>query len=589
MLYASYLNDGLVILDIGNGIKGGSPSNPQLVSQYKYDLDSLCKPAEAGGAPVIGGTHTAWRTRTTSSSPTNCSVRRDEHARLETRRSARRAGCTCSTCSDIFHPKPVAWYEPEYGGVHNVWVVGDTLYMGAYNAGFRAFDISGELRGDLRAQQREMAHVNPVDPKGHHPERGDDVGRGGEERARVRARHQQRAVHHADRAEGGESFRDRRCAVARRSLGCARSLGAQPPPTRDYLVSSRPSRSTASRSFASGRRAPRSSRSATSAGRRRRSRVRTASPCRRTRSTTSCRRRTARRSDYLQKYNAETDSVEGNVMLGNFPATVQVSPDGYYVYVVNFNLHGDMVPSTCPSSAPTRWWRSRASRRARCRTGRASPPTARKHYSACMMDEMLVEIDTRTLSVSRHFSLTAGKEMGMTGAPQRVGARLRTTWAHGMEPPKPATCRARRRGRNRRPTDRACGWRATSRARSSRSTRDAWKLVRRIPAGPGVYNLGAHARRHAADRHEQARSIGVGDRRRDAARSWRAFRRRARSCTASPCPTTIATRSSPSRDGCAAGDGGRRSISSRSTKVASVDVGQQAGGIDFFRSEASRP
>ena len=28
LLYASYWNDGLVILDIGNGIKGGSPSNP---------------------------------------------------------------------------------------------------------------------------------------------------------------------------------------------------------------------------------------------------------------------------------------------------------------------------------------------------------------------------------------------------------------------------------------------------------------------------------------------------------------------------------------------------------------------------------
>jgi hypothetical protein len=27
-----------------------------------------------------------------------------------------------------------------------------------------------------------------------------------------------------------------------------------------------------------------------------------------------------------------------------FPATLQVSPDG--LYVVNFNLHGDMVPSS---------------------------------------------------------------------------------------------------------------------------------------------------------------------------------------------------------------------------------------------------
>ena len=30
----SYWNDGLVILDVGNGIKGGSPENPQLVLQF---------------------------------------------------------------------------------------------------------------------------------------------------------------------------------------------------------------------------------------------------------------------------------------------------------------------------------------------------------------------------------------------------------------------------------------------------------------------------------------------------------------------------------------------------------------------------
>jgi hypothetical protein len=51
--------------------------------------------------------------------------------------------------------------------VHNVWVEGDTLYLGAYNAGFRTFDISGELRGDLRAQQREMVHVNTADMSAH--------------------------------------------------------------------------------------------------------------------------------------------------------------------------------------------------------------------------------------------------------------------------------------------------------------------------------------------------------------------------------------------------------------------------------------
>src|SRR3989475_4058801 len=34
LAYLAYWNDGLVILDVGNGMKGGSPESPQLVSQY---------------------------------------------------------------------------------------------------------------------------------------------------------------------------------------------------------------------------------------------------------------------------------------------------------------------------------------------------------------------------------------------------------------------------------------------------------------------------------------------------------------------------------------------------------------------------
>ena len=161
LVYASWWDDGLVILDVGNGVKGGSPSNPQLVSQFKYDLDKLYRQvAETSGPGFIRGTHTAWRHG-------RYVFVADEVFGLD-------AG------EDLFEGRPsraygrlhvvdVAWYEPEFGGVHNVWVAGDTLYMGAYNAGFRAFDISGELRGDLRAQNREIAQVNPIDKEGFIP------------------------------------------------------------------------------------------------------------------------------------------------------------------------------------------------------------------------------------------------------------------------------------------------------------------------------------------------------------------------------------------------------------------------------------
>jgi hypothetical protein len=167
LAYLSYWNDGLVILDIGNGIKGGSPSNPQVVSQYKYDLNDMYRQVEAAGGPgFIRGTHTAWRHK-------NYVFIADEVFPAAPVKGAKDASAGRAygrlqviDVSDIAKPKSVAFYEPEYGGVHNVYVAGDTLYMGAYNAGFRAFDISGELRGDLRAQQREMVHVNTADMDG---------------------------------------------------------------------------------------------------------------------------------------------------------------------------------------------------------------------------------------------------------------------------------------------------------------------------------------------------------------------------------------------------------------------------------------
>ncbi|HUF13903.1 MAG TPA: Ig-like domain-containing protein [Longimicrobiales bacterium] len=168
LAYLSNWNEGLIILDVGNGVKGGSPSNPQLVSQYRYDLNDLYRQVEATGGPgFIRGTHTAWRHR-------DYVFIADEVFPASPVQGARDAAAGRAygrlqviDVSDLEEPRSVAWYEPEYGGVHNVWVAGDTLYLGAYNAGFRTFDISGELRGDLRAQQREMVHVNIADMDAH--------------------------------------------------------------------------------------------------------------------------------------------------------------------------------------------------------------------------------------------------------------------------------------------------------------------------------------------------------------------------------------------------------------------------------------
>jgi hypothetical protein len=167
LLYASYWNDGLVILDIGAGIKGGSPSHPVVVSQFKYDLDSLYRDVEAVSAPgFTRGTHTAWRRGKYVFIADEVYLNGTIKGAKDASENRMYGTMQVVDVSDIEHPKSVAWYTPENGGVHNVWVVADTLYMGAYDAGFHVFDISGELKGDLRAQGREIASLNTADMNG---------------------------------------------------------------------------------------------------------------------------------------------------------------------------------------------------------------------------------------------------------------------------------------------------------------------------------------------------------------------------------------------------------------------------------------
>ena len=68
--------------------------------------------------------------------------------------------------SDPDNPTEEARYQVPEAGTHNYWVDGDTLYVAYYNAGLRVVDLSGDLRGDLYAQGREIAHFLPFDPEG---------------------------------------------------------------------------------------------------------------------------------------------------------------------------------------------------------------------------------------------------------------------------------------------------------------------------------------------------------------------------------------------------------------------------------------
>ena len=122
------------------------------------------------------------------------------------------------------------------------------------------------------------------------------------------------------------------------------------------------------------------------------------------------------------------DTLAGpGVLLGTFPASIDATPDGRYTYSVNFNLHGDMVPSSVsvvhvPNLAEV-------ARIVTCTMPHGSrlSPDGRFHYSACMMDDELVEIDTRTQQVSRRFRLARGRE----GALPADGGEMLRMWIEG--------------------------------------------------------------------------------------------------------------------------------------------------------------
>jgi hypothetical protein len=71
--------------------------------------------------------------------------------------------------SDTAHPEEVARFEVTDAGSHNFWIDGQTLYTSFYNGGMRVVDISGEMKGNLSLQGREMAKFLPFDDKSTPP------------------------------------------------------------------------------------------------------------------------------------------------------------------------------------------------------------------------------------------------------------------------------------------------------------------------------------------------------------------------------------------------------------------------------------
>src|SRR5215510_4787370 len=161
LAYLAYWHDGLVILDVGAGLKGGSPEHPQLVSQFRFNHNELY------GNGWLAGTHSVYRYKNyvfvgDEVFPSFFDIRSNKRIPV-------RGIVHVIDVSDINNPRKVAEYPVPEGGAHNMWVEDDVMYLGYLRGGGRIGDGAGDLRGDLYRQGREIARIYTGDPDAFRP------------------------------------------------------------------------------------------------------------------------------------------------------------------------------------------------------------------------------------------------------------------------------------------------------------------------------------------------------------------------------------------------------------------------------------
>ena len=301
----------------------------------------------------------------------------------------------------------------------------------------------------------------------------------------------------------------------------------------------------------------------------------------------------------LWKYDLTADTLVGpGISLGKFPASLDITPDGLYSFSANFNLHGEMVPSSISVVYTPTLTEVAQVETCTMPHGSRIVPDGSMQYSGCMMDDQLVEIDTRSFAVARRFSLAKGKEGPVTTAmaahaghdmsamakpdSTRPAApvQMDMTQGHGMT--MTSSCS---------PTwaqpsaDGSVVFVACNKADEIvEVNRASWSITRRLATGRGPYNLAVTADgRHLVATLKQGAAVEIFD------------LASGRSVAKLPTSTTVAhgvTISSDSRYafvssegvGAAPGKVDVYDIRAR-VKVATVDVAQQASGITFWKSD----
>lgn len=295
------------------------------------------------------------------------------------------------------------------------------------------------------------------------------------------------------------------------------------------------------------------------------------------------------------KFDAATLTPMQYTNLGLFPATSDITKDGDFLYVANANFHGDMEPSSVSAVATGEMIEVKKIPTCTMPHGSRLNPQGTKHYSACMMDDLLVEIDTASFSVSRYFVLSQGKEKVLAGAPSPAQPDLHKTGPNGQavhdDRTHPA---ASHRDVSCTPT-----WAQPSNDGSAvyvacNQTNDivavdvkTWKMIRRFPAGPGVYNLAMTKNGRLIATNKRGQSVSVFD---PATGKELARIPTLRKVVHGIVVTPDDRYAFISVEGIGAEPGTVEVIDLETFKtVATVDVGEQAAGIDFWKMESASP
>jgi hypothetical protein len=143
-------NTGVIIYDVGNGILGGSPTQPREVSRLLTADD---------GVPAGSAVHNGWWFH----NPVRGEARylfigQEGQAVIGSESSG---DLHVVDVSDLAHPSEVAFFHLAGAGTHNFWMdeARQILYMAYYNGGVVALDVSGQLEGDLSG--RLIAEIQP--------------------------------------------------------------------------------------------------------------------------------------------------------------------------------------------------------------------------------------------------------------------------------------------------------------------------------------------------------------------------------------------------------------------------------------------